>query len=186
MNDLLAVEAVLRQLASSMKCSKPQAARAIRRLDNERRGHVQATTGRERAREITALVNAAGFTVREFVSRKLPLLALPDELRDLVRRGSLAPTKALALARVEDELEREALTKRTLLEKLSVKAIRGASNTPVSPPLSSSVADEYRWLSLEATRALGTRVEIDAERVVIHHDGGEGLSVLLEQLGIEV
>lgn len=186
MNDLEAVEGVLKQLAARMKCSQAQVAKAIRRLDNERRGHVSATTGRERDREITALVNAGGFTVREFVKRKLLLLNLPDDLKALVRRGALQPTKALILMKLEDQEQREAMTRRVLLERLSVRATLELLGGLVSPATTASDDQEHRWLALEVSRALGARVELEAYRLVIHHDGGEGLTAILERLGVEL
>lgn len=61
--------------------------------------------------------------VRSFLSNRLPLLNMPDNILSAVRESSLAYTKARAIARVEDEARRGALVRETLETPLSVSEV---------------------------------------------------------------
>lgn len=178
------VEGVLRQVAASTGGTKREAARLIRHLDNERRGHVQHSVGRAREREIVSLVNAAGWTVREFVERKLPLLELPEDLKGLVKRGVLAPTKALVLRKIADPEARKARAYEVIGGRISLRELRGHP-TPKHTPASSQQA-ELDWIALEVARTLGVRVRISEKELRIEYGEGEQLAGLLERLGVEL
>lgn len=61
-----------------------------------------------------------------FTCNRLPLLNLPDEILDAIRSGKIAYTKALAIARIKDEPQRQALLKQAIAENLSLYEIRAA------------------------------------------------------------
>jgi hypothetical protein len=183
-NLITRVDGVLREVARLTHGSRRDAAKLIRRLDNERRGHVPRGVGREREREVAGILGAAGWTVREFVERKLPLLELPDDLKGLVRRGLLAPTKALMLRRIADPVQRKARAHEVIAKGITVKELRG-DPTPGRAPAPGSQAD-LNWIALEASRVLGTRVTITGDRVSIAYADGDGLNMILEKLGVEL
>ena len=184
MDVIARVEGVLRQVAASTGGTKREAARLIRRIDNERRGHVQKSVGRAREREIISLVNAGGWTVREFVARKLPLLELPEDLKGLVKRGALAPTKALELRRIADPELRKARAFEVIEHRISLRELRGHP-VPKRAPASSPQA-ELDWIALEVARSLGLRVTLSPTSVRIEYGDGEQLTGLLERLGVEL
>jgi ParB family transcriptional regulator, chromosome partitioning protein len=59
-----------------------------------------------------------------FTCNRLPLLNLPNEILDALRCGKIAYTKALAIARVKDEIQRQTLLDQTIEENLSLNQIR--------------------------------------------------------------
>ena len=178
------VEDVLREVATSIDGTKREAARLIRRIDNEHRGHVTKSVGRSREREIVGLVNAGGWTVKEFVKRKLPLLELPEDLKGLVKRGMLAPTKALELRKIADPELRKTRAYEVIQRRTSVRELRG-DLTPNVAPASSQLA-ELDWIALEVARALGLRVRLSPGEIRIEYGDGDQLAGLLERLGVEL
>lgn len=59
-----------------------------------------------------------------FTCNRLPLLNLPNEILDAIRCGKISYTKALAIARVKDETQRQALLNQAIDENLSLSQIR--------------------------------------------------------------
>jgi ParB family chromosome partitioning protein len=59
-----------------------------------------------------------------FTCNRLPLLNLPAEILDAIRSGQIAYTKALAIARVKDPIQRQALLNQAITENLSLNQIR--------------------------------------------------------------
>jgi ParB family transcriptional regulator, chromosome partitioning protein len=188
-DEIARVNGVIAELARGLNCTRAEAGKAVRRLHNEKRGLVKVKTGPARARQILGIINAGGWTLREFVHRKLPLLELPDDLKDLVKRGVLEPTKALELRKIEDEETRKARAFEVIGKRISLRDMRQVSPPPPGSPVTvadSSLESELRQLSLEASRQLGTRVVITRDEVQIAWVDGDGLNGLLEQLGISV
>jgi ParB family transcriptional regulator, chromosome partitioning protein len=74
-----------------------------------------------------------------FVSSRLPLLKLPQDVLDKLRLGKIEYTKATAIARVKNELERMALMEAAITESLSlvqinerIKSSRAIDQKPIS------------------------------------------------------
>jgi ParB family chromosome partitioning protein len=64
------------------------------------------------------------FTPESFRTNRLPLLNLPDEVLDALRQGSIAYTKARAIAKVNDLAQRQALLEEAIAEDLSLTQIK--------------------------------------------------------------
>jgi len=64
------------------------------------------------------------FTPESFRTNRLPLLNLPDEVLDALRRGRIAYTKARAIAKVNDLSKRQALLEEVIAEDLSLTQIK--------------------------------------------------------------
>lgn len=83
-------------------------------------------------------------TPESFRTNRLPLLNLPDEVLDAIRRGRIAYTKARAIARVSDAVGRQALLEVAITEELSLTQIKEriaqitASSTNISGDSQSS------------------------------------------------
>jgi hypothetical protein len=183
MDEISAVNAVLLEVGKTLKCTKKEAARAITRLDNEHRGHVKVKTGPARARQIERIVNAGGWTIREFVKRKLPLLELNDGLRDLVKRGLLHPSKALVLRSLADPVLQLERAHEVILKKITLKELEGGERSPL-PARDNSLEAELQELSRDASRQLASRVVITRDEIRIAYADGEQLTDWLEKLGV--
>jgi hypothetical protein len=193
-SELERVEALLDALVDRMgKGTRATAAKIIGIYDRDRRDKYRAKrdptftprtrTGPGRAREIDALLEATGWTLREVVDRKLPLWRLPDDLKRLVREERLEPSKALLLGRIKLREARAALTWRVLggmTQRALYREVYGAPLTDVG------LQADLDYLSREATRALGTRVIVGEKSVHIECFSVEVVSEVLERLGVQV
>jgi hypothetical protein len=183
MDEITAVNKVLLEVGQSLNCTRKEAARAITRLDNEHRGHVKVKTGPARARQIERVVNAGGWTIREFVKRKLPLLELSEGLRDLVKRGLLHPSKALLLRSIADPVLQLERAHEVIGKRISLKALEGGVKSPL-PARDGSLEAELAELSRDASRQLATRVVITRDEIRVAYADGEQLTDFLEKLGV--
>jgi ParB family chromosome partitioning protein len=72
-----------------------------------------------------------------FTCNRLPLLRLPEDIKEALRRGEIEYTKAKAIAQVKDETERKALLEEASASSLSLSQIRErikAVQPPTEPP----------------------------------------------------
>lgn len=81
---------------------------------------------------ITRTVRAPDLGVMTFVSSRLPLLELPENVLEAYIAGQLEYTKAVELGRIEDELVRQVLLQETIEQGLSLAALK-ARIRPTSP-----------------------------------------------------
>jgi ParB family chromosome partitioning protein len=58
-----------------------------------------------------------------FTCNRLPLLNLPQDVFDAICWGKIAYTKALAIVRVKDQIQRQILLNQAVEEELSLKQI---------------------------------------------------------------
>ena len=191
-SELERVEAFCDTLVARMGSgTRATAARIVGTLDRDRRDRERARrdptftprtrVGSVRSAEIARMLETVGWTLRETVDRKLPLLHLPEDLKRLVRDG-LEPSKALLLGRVKQTALRQELSERVrrgMTQRELYAAVYGSAQRE------QEVLDtDLAWLSLEATRALGTRVTITGTTVAIECVTVDGLNHMLEQLGV--
>jgi ParB family chromosome partitioning protein len=78
-----------------------------------------------------------------FTCNRLPLLRLPSDLLEVLRRGDIEYTKAKALAQVKDETERRTLLEEAIAQSLSLSKIRervkAVQPATQPPPLASRI-----------------------------------------------
>lgn len=78
-----------------------------------------------------------------FTCNRLPLLRLPEDILEVLRRGEIEYTKAKALAQVKDEASRLALLEDAITESLSLSQIRervkAAQPSTDPPPLAKRI-----------------------------------------------
>ena len=94
-------------------------------------------------------------TWESFANNRLPLLNLPEEILEALRKGSLEYTKARAIAQIKDTLERVAFLDQAIKEKWSLSEIKqriGENKTPSSTPKAES--DDYKERFTAATTKL--------------------------------
>lgn len=64
-------------------------------------------------------------TWESFVKNRLPLLNLPEDVLEALRSGRIAYTKAIAIARIKDDEDRDAVLREAIACDLSLSVIRG-------------------------------------------------------------
>ena len=192
-SELERVEALCDALIERMGSgSRKTAARIIRSFDRDRRDRQRARSdqgftpsvrvGRVRAAEIIGLLEQVGWTLRETVDRKLPLMGMPQELQTLVRQGRLEPSKALLLNRVKQREARLTLTTE-VLRGMTLQTLYAVIYKQINLAPTTFDAD-LRLLEQETTRFLGTRVTITPSRILIDCYDIEGLNAVLEKIGV--
>lgn len=109
---------------------------------------------------ISTVFETLGKNPNSFIVNYLPLLNLPDPIKEVLRQGKIAYTKAKAIAQVKDEAERSHLLQVAIEKNLSLSAIKehiGQLRQPRQVPSvvtrSQSVMAKLRKAKLEGDRA---------------------------------
>lgn len=126
LNPLEETDALLRLLSATLDKPQDEVIETLTTLNDEARGRIkQNTVTSEERRTVERLFQELGrFSVRSFVSHRLPLLNLPDDLFEAVRSGRLSYTKATAVARLKDTQARATLVHQILEENLSLREVQ--------------------------------------------------------------
>jgi ParB family transcriptional regulator, chromosome partitioning protein len=117
------VEGILQLLGLKLKASNTQVISMLNRMVNEHRGKVTSNvTGND---EIPKILESLGvINWLSFATNKLPLLNLPEDILDILRKGKIEYTKAKAISKIKDPEQRKMLLDRSISEKLSLNQIR--------------------------------------------------------------
>lgn len=128
---------------------------------------------------------------RATISNALRTLALPKEVRDLVRTRQLSTGHAKALSGLENPEQLKQLAKQIVAKSLSVRAtekeVARIKSNKATPTVSSTPSSrQAEHLSSEIQKALGTRVKIDYKegkgKVTIHFYSDDELTIISEKL----
>lgn len=126
LNPLEEVEAILQLLALRLQVSPEQVPSILYRLQHEVRGQVSPHLMSSIRREIIegVFTQLGSISWESFVSNRLPLLKLPEEIKQVLRTGQIAYTKAIAIARLKDPSRRQALLAEAIASNLTLSQIR--------------------------------------------------------------
>jgi len=146
LNPIEETEGVLQLLAFKLKMPVQAIPSLLYQMKNtiekevEDRNNVIPNTRSEQEREIQSVFQDLGLmNWLSFTCNRLPLLNLPPEILDAIRCGKIAYTKALAIARIKDQTQRQALLHQAIADNLSLNQIRAwikaikPAPTPQSP-----------------------------------------------------
>ena len=125
LNPVEETEAILQLLATQLSSSAEEARALLYRMQNEVKGKVtQNVLGSQEGELVKTMFDSLGLMSWEsFVSSRLPLLNLPNEVIEALRQGQIEYTKAQAIARLKDNQARQALLFEAIQENLSLKEI---------------------------------------------------------------
>lgn len=127
--------AVLNLLSLNTGISEDEVTKELYRLDNAK-GSTQSALGSQILELCDRILGPSKW--RSFVKARLPLLKLPPDVMEAVRRGQIEGTKALAVAKVKDEEARATLLEDALAEEMSLRDIqervRELKPEPAQPP----------------------------------------------------
>ena len=156
MNPIEETEGILQLLSLRLNQDTDNVVSLLYRMQNEAKGKVtQNVLGSEDSEAIEAIFDALGMISWEsFVSSRLPLLKLPEDVLEALRKGEIEYTKATAIARVKDLAQRTALLEATIVDNLSltqinerIKATRQVNQEP------SSLKNLYKEASKQLQKA---------------------------------
>ena len=138
-NPVEETEALLQLLALSLEMGVSEVVSLLYALDNQRKGNThnvmgkqneiaKSTThnvmGRQEATIDDVFASTVNMSRSSFVANRLPLLSLPKDVLTALRRGDIAYTKALLVARVKADKARERLLEEVVTKVLSVEEVR--------------------------------------------------------------
>jgi ParB family chromosome partitioning protein len=143
LNPLEQTEAILCLLQQQLKKNRQEIISLLYRLHNEHTGKITTNTviGSEVHITLEAVFSQIGhIDLLGFVSNRLPLLNLPEQILVVLREGKIAYTKAQAIAKVKDEEVRGQLLEEAITQNLSLNQIKAriielmAKEQEASPP----------------------------------------------------
>lgn len=126
LNPLEETEGILQLLSIETELHREEVVLLLYRMQNESKGKVtQNVLGNEVTEKILALFNSLGkLSWESFVSSRLPLLKLPQDILEPLRQGKIEYTKAKTIARVKDETLRKQLIEEAITSSLSLSQLR--------------------------------------------------------------
>ena len=126
LNPVEEARGVLDLIGLQLNVSSDEAQKLLYKMSNENKGKVtQSVLGNEQGNEImTIFQNLDRFTWESFISTRLPLLKLPEEILEALQQGRIEYTKARAIAQIKDPEARVELLEIAIAEGLSLKEIK--------------------------------------------------------------
>ena len=156
LNPIEETEGILQLLSLRLNQDTDNVVSLLYRMQNEAKGKVtQNVLGSDDSEAIEAVFDALGMISWEsFVSSRLPLLKLPEDVLEALRKGEIEYTKATAIARVKDLAQRTALLEETIAESLSLtqinERIKASRQVNPEPP---SLKNRYKEASSQLQKA---------------------------------
>ena len=126
LNPVEETEAVLDLLMIELNCDVITITETLAQMATANKKGTELSGNVSRQLEIIekVLISTIGITPESFRTSRLPLLKLPADVLDTLRKGQLEYTKARTIARVKDIQRRQELLEKTLKESLSIAEIR--------------------------------------------------------------
>ena len=155
LNPVEETEGILQLLSLHLEITVEEAISLLYRLNNESKGKVtHNVTGKETVERVEKLFDSIGtMSWSSFVRNRLPLLKLPQEIKEALQLGKIAYTKATVIARIKDKQARNYLLLETIKNNLSLSQIKEKieelqpnSDKP-SDPLSKRLKTAYQQIN---------------------------------------
>ena len=126
LNPVEETEGILQLLSFKLEMDVSEVVARLYRMRNEASGIVsQNVLTNLEGEAIQSLFDSLGLVSWEsFITTRLPLLKLPEEIKEALRSGSIAYTKAQVIARVKDQDLRQALLEEAIACDLSLTQIK--------------------------------------------------------------
>lgn len=127
LNPVEETEAILQLLSIRLECSSEEVISLLNHVANLQKQGTQITNNvvRNQWETLERVFTVIGrLTPDSFRSHRLPLLNLPEDILEVLRKGQIEYTKARTLAQIKVADQRQALLKATLSENLSVREIK--------------------------------------------------------------
>lgn len=125
LNPVEETEGILQLVALRLECAQNEVVSLLYRMQNDIQRLTDNVIIQPQAESIKAIFSELGLMGWEsFLSNRLPLLKLPEDILEVLRSGQLEYTKARAIARVKDESTRKQLLKDAKVLNLSLSEIK--------------------------------------------------------------
>jgi len=125
LNPLEETEGILQLLALKLNQTTEAAIALLNAAAHPERNSVDNVIHSSEWQAVVDVFTRVGkFTPESFRTNRLPLLNLPDEIKEALRQGRLSYTKARAIARLKDPQERQKLLESAITDDLSLNEIK--------------------------------------------------------------
>lgn len=117
-------ESILRLMSLKLEIPLNDVPSLLYSMQQQRKGKsTHNVMGKDKFELIETLLKGL-MTFESFVNNRLPILNLPNDILDVLKKGKIEYTKAKAIASVNDEVFREQLLTETIEQSLSLSQIR--------------------------------------------------------------
>jgi ParB family chromosome partitioning protein len=125
LNPLEETEGILQLLALKLNQTTEAAIALLNAAAHPERNSVDNVIHSSEWQAVVDVFTRVGkFTPESFRTNRLPLLNLPDEIKEALRQGRLSYTKARVIARLKDPQERQKLLEAAIAEDLSLNEVK--------------------------------------------------------------
>ncbi len=126
LNPIEETEGILQLLSNHLDMSVDEVIANLYRMRNESSGTVsQNVLTNDVGEAIQSVFNSLGLLSWEsFITSRLPLLKLPSDILEALRKGQIAYTKAMAISKIKQLDKRESLLTQSIEENLSLSQIK--------------------------------------------------------------
>lgn len=148
-------EGTLEALAMELDCSVEQAVSFLYQMNNASKGTVnQNVLVSPEGQKVEMVFKFLGrLSWKSFVSCRLPLLKKPLDILEVLRSGKIEYTKAMEIAKVKDDQQRQHLLEEVIVEELSLNEIKDRVKL-LQRPLQSPLAAEESSIEQRVEDAL--------------------------------
>jgi len=134
LNPVEEVEGILQLLALKLGTDQSAVISLLNKIAKMKRGLADNVVRPEEQQIVAEVFTALGrLSPESFRTHRLPLLNLPDNILEALRRGQIEYTKAKEIAKLESESERQALLEEASAQSLTLSQIRSRLKA-VYPP----------------------------------------------------
>ena len=127
LNALEETEAIVRLIAVRLKISEQAVPPLLHRFQNEIRERTTTNNviGEAEVEVVQNIFSALGLMeIDSFINNRLPLLNLPNEILEALRRGKITYTKAQTIARLPESDQRKGLLEEAIVNNLPLSKIK--------------------------------------------------------------
>ncbi|MGB5969196.1 MAG: ParB/RepB/Spo0J family partition protein [Spirulinaceae cyanobacterium] len=151
LNPVEETEGILNLISIDLDISKQEAISQLYKIRNESRGSDNVVTNHNYDKIRSVFSSLGLLSWDSFITHRLPLLKLPEEILEVLGQGKIAYTKALAISRLKDKEQRQNLLKEAIVENLSIRQIKERiaelkSPSIEQPALQKQIDSAYRNL----------------------------------------
>ena len=123
LNPVEQTEGILKLLSIELEQSVTEVISLLYQMNNQsKKESNQNVLVKPEVEQVFASLGLMGW--QSFVTTRLPLLNLPEDILQVLREGKIAYTKAIALSKIKDEELRKEISKEVLERKLSIRDLK--------------------------------------------------------------
>ncbi|MCC5618613.1 ParB/RepB/Spo0J family partition protein [Nostoc sp. CHAB 5836] len=161
LNPVEETEAVVQLLAFQLNMPVQEVPALLFRMQKEAKGKAAHNiVGQSEVQVVQEVFNSLGLMSWEsFITHRLPLRNLPEEILEVLSQGKIAYTKAQAIARIKDKKERQAVLFDSISKNLSLNEIKERiSNLKLNTTVNEieeniAYVERFKAISVKAKRA---------------------------------